>query len=57
MFVERAIVLGEGDIDVKLFLIREDDGRYRRATGADLSWLNEHAPKFVRLIRNLPDWS
>jgi hypothetical protein len=50
MFIERAFVPGAGEVTPNLILIREDDGRYRRATGADLTWLNENAPDWLRAI-------
>ena len=50
MFVATALVMGHGEADVNVLLIRESDGRYRKATGTDLSRLAEAYPKFIKAV-------
>lgn len=48
MYVSKALLLGEGVVDVNMVLILERDGRYRKATGDDLIRIHEKAPGFIK---------
>jgi hypothetical protein len=50
MFIEHAVIPRRGERTVNLLLVREADGRYRRATGQDLTALYESFPNFVKAI-------
>jgi hypothetical protein len=47
-FVTDVLLPGGGWRSANSVFIREEDGRYRVASGADLAWVHERAPKFVR---------
>ena len=47
-FLPEALVPGRGWCEANVLFIREDDGRYRIASGADIAWVHERAPKFFR---------
>ncbi|MBX9730552.1 MAG: hypothetical protein K2X59_04430 [Sphingomonas sp.] len=49
-FVQDDYVLGSGDIELNQIFIRNVDGTYRKASGADLGLLMERAPGFVERV-------
>ena len=51
VFIGEALVLGQGEIELNMIIIREPDGRYRKATGPDLVKIHEAAPGFIRLTQ------
>ena len=47
-FIIEALVPGSGWHQPNMLFIREDDGRYRIATGGDIEWINESVPDFFK---------
>jgi hypothetical protein len=45
-FILEALVPGSGWHEPNILFIREDDGRYRIASGDDIAWVNEKTPNF-----------
>lgn len=49
-YVRRALVLGQGEQQVDMLMIREPNGRYRRANAADHARLAKIAPDHAEAI-------
>ena len=50
-YVRKALVLGQGEERVDMLLIREPNGRYRRANAGDLERLEKVAPEHAAAIQ------
>lgn len=47
-FIPEALVPGLGWSEANVVFIREEDGRYRIASGEDIAWIHDKAPNFFR---------